>query len=112
MEDIIEKLRLIDYETNFVKKYKKQKISKFFFASNLSQNKPVTPNHNNPNENINIVQFTYFFELCYWLIAIIKQVRIFNYRQELNIKRIKTRNKISQIRQNQTFRASTSNTHS
>jgi serine/threonine protein kinase len=93
MEDICEKLRLIDYENSFCKKYRKEVVSKFFFACNCNLNsggaagsgsgsKPTTPNSNSHNSNIpnnsNInSQFIYFYELCNWLLLLIKQVIIF-----------------------------------
>lgn len=79
MEDICEKLRLIDYENTFCKKYRKEVISRFYFACNcnIQSSKPSTPNSNQPNNsNTNLnVQFIYFYELCNWLLLLIKQVK-------------------------------------
>jgi hypothetical protein len=81
MEDIIEKLRLLDYEKNFCFKFKKDTFSKFYFACSTNSYKPVTPNTNslnnqNTNNNINVNQFISFYELSYWLMLIIKNVRL------------------------------------
>jgi hypothetical protein len=89
MEDIIEKLRLLNYEECFCKKYKKEIISKFYFACSI--NTRMNPNKNrilspsayraddNSEEALEIqkstrIQFGLFYELSYWLITIIKQV--------------------------------------
>ncbi len=75
MEDISEKLRLIDYENNFCRKNKKDLIGKFYFAHNMNitSSKPSTPSSNNSIQNY---QFVYFYELCNWLLVLIKQVMI------------------------------------
>ncbi len=65
MEDISEKLRLIDYEISFCKKFKRNYINKFFFA--------CYQNHNSNTSEVS-PQFVYFFELCNWLMFLIKQV--------------------------------------
>lgn len=89
MEDIIEKLRLLNYEKCFCRKYNKQIISKFFFACNLNlnsslKNRILSPSLLRPDDTSeaaleaqkNILnQFGLFYELSYWLINIIKQVK-------------------------------------
>jgi hypothetical protein len=96
MEDIIEKLRLLNYEICFCEKYKKEIISKFFFACNLNMNTPqknriLSPSSIRPGDTSeeaieaqkNIQnQFGLFYELSYWLIGIIKQVKyLFRYKR-------------------------------
>ena len=66
MEDICEKLRLIDYENAYCKKFKRAYINKFYFACNQNTQNTTT-NELNP-------QFVYFYELCNWLVVLIKQV--------------------------------------
>lgn len=98
MEDIIEKLRLLNYEICFCRKFKKEIISKYFFACNLNNSgknrimSPISPanvgnssvpsspskkddypTENNDDKRFN--QFALFYELSYWLINIIKQVK-------------------------------------
>jgi serine/threonine protein kinase len=65
MEDIVEKLRLINYEYAFCKRYRKEFISKYFFACGINKN------NSNTEER---PQFAYFYEICNWLISLIKQV--------------------------------------
>lgn len=81
MEDIFEKLRLINYEISFCDKFKKDTVCKYYFACNLNfGSKPTTPIINNQNiYNINqnpstSPQFIYFYEICNWLTFLIKQV--------------------------------------
>jgi hypothetical protein len=79
MEDICEKLRLMDYENTFCKKYKKGLICKFYFAtacnSNLNNGNKVTQNNNNTNQTQSLPQqFIIFYELSYWLMLLVKQV--------------------------------------
>jgi serine/threonine protein kinase len=57
MEDIAEKLNLLDYRNNFCIPRKKDPLSKSFFASSEPGEKP---------------KFNYFIELAYWLIFLIK----------------------------------------
>jgi hypothetical protein len=74
MEDIMEKLKLLDYENTFCRKYKKEIINKFFFACCNGQ-KPSTNNLiKNSESGYKTSQFVYFFELNNWLISLIKQV--------------------------------------
>ncbi len=89
MEDIIEKLRLLNYEICFCKKYKKEIISKFYFACNLNlssilKNRILSPSAIRPDDISEEAleaqkntqnQFGLFFELSYWLLNIIKQVK-------------------------------------
>ena len=76
MEDILEKLKLINYEEVFCRKYKKELISRFYFSCSLNGiSKPCTPNNSNKDFNPNIpTQLIYFYEISYWLITMIKQV--------------------------------------
>jgi hypothetical protein len=91
MEDIIEKLRLLNYEECFCKKYKKEIISKFYFACSINikvnsvKNRILSPSANRPDDNseesqeiqkATKKQFGLFYEISYWLINIIKQVLI------------------------------------
>lgn len=74
MEDILEKLKLIDFEENFCKKYNKDPITKFSFSCSI-YGKPNTGgilSGNALNSNNN-VQFALFYELCNWLFGLIKQ---------------------------------------
>ena len=59
MEDIVEKLNLLEYRTQFCAIKKLKPISKSYFALNESY---VTK-----QEKLN-----YFVELCYWIIGLIK----------------------------------------
>ena len=107
MEDIIEKLRLLNYEDNFCRKYNKEIISKFYFAcsinikNNAIKNRILSPSAYRPDDNseearemqISIrKQFGLFYEVSYWLINIIKQVFIYliiALDQNINIKNLK-----------------------
>jgi len=71
MEDIVEKLRLLDYENTYCKKYKKEIINKFYFASSLTHKQISNKNSEIVSNNY---QFAYFYELSNWLISLIKQV--------------------------------------
>lgn len=89
MEDIIEKLRLLNYEICFCQKYEKEIISKYFFACNLNlssglKNRILSPSAVRPGDTSEEAleaqkntqnQFSLFYELSYWLINIIKQVK-------------------------------------
>lgn len=74
MEDILEKLRLINYEINYCKKFKKELMTKYTFSCNI-YGKPNTPGvlsfEGSSNMN-NLSQFRTFYDLCSWLIYIIK----------------------------------------
>ncbi len=76
MEDILEKLKLINYEDTFCKKYKREQISRFYFACSLNGlSKPCTPNTSNKDFNPTISpQLIYFYEISNWLMMLIKQV--------------------------------------
>jgi hypothetical protein len=66
MEDNLEKLRLLNYEKIFCKKFNKPPVNKFYFAYNMNQK----------NEYGTSIQFIYFYELSNWLISLIKQVYV------------------------------------
>lgn len=57
MDDIIEKLHLLDYLKNFCYKNKKKPISRTYFAMYA---------HNEPTEE----KVRYFVELSYWLMSL------------------------------------------
>ena len=78
MEDILEKLKLLNYENNYCLKFNKSFITKYTFSCNV-YGKPNTPgllkfnNSNNLNsDNRSLKQFVIFYDLCKWLITIIK----------------------------------------
>lgn len=64
MDDVVEKLRLLNYENTYCKKFNKVQINKFYFASEVSEAKSDSVNS----------QFIYFYELSNWLLLLIKQV--------------------------------------
>ena len=84
MDDLIEKLRLLNYEINFCQKHNHDIINKYYFACNMYgfnfENKENTTKETYP------VQFAYFFDLCNWLMALIKQNANINILQEIDIK--------------------------
>ena len=84
MDDLIEKLRLLNYEINFCQKHNHEIINKYYFACNMYgfnfDNKENTTKETYP------VQFAYFFDLCNWLMALIKQNANINILQEIDIK--------------------------
>jgi len=53
MDDIIEKLRLLNYEPEFCRKRNRKPLSRIFFS------------YEGENED----KFSYFYELCYWLMS-------------------------------------------
>lgn len=57
MDDIIEKLHLLDYLKKFCPKYNRKPISRTYFAIK-SENEPTD------------LKVRYFFELSYWLIGL------------------------------------------
>ena len=57
MDDIMEKLRLLDYERKFCVSYHRTQISRVYFSHPSKAND----------------QFPYFYELTYWLIAVNRQ---------------------------------------
>ncbi|MCQ2816851.1 MAG: protein kinase [archaeon] len=71
MDDIFEKLRLIDYEENFCKKYKHPVINKFYFACSVFGYGANDENFQSNEDSLK--QFSYFYNLSNWLIGIINQ---------------------------------------
>ena len=74
MEYILEKLHLINYESNYSKKFKKELFTKYSFSCNVF-GKPNTPGvlTTEVTSNINYVsQFYSFYDLSQWLIQIVK----------------------------------------
>lgn len=57
MDDILEKLHLLDYLNNFCKKRNKKPISRTYFAIK-SEKEPT-------DEKVR-----YFVEICYWLLSL------------------------------------------
>ena len=84
MEDMIEKLRLLNYEINFCQKNNHEIINKYFFACNMYGYN--FDNKDNQTKETYPVQFAYFFDLCNWLIALIKQNVNINILQEIDVK--------------------------
>ena len=84
MDDLIEKLRLLNYEINFCQKHNHDIINKYYFACNMYgfnfENKENTTKETYP------VQFAYFFFFFNWLMALIKQNANINILQEIDIK--------------------------
>jgi hypothetical protein len=70
MDDINEQLTMINYETHFCKKYKRQKINRVYFALPITGNIFTTNNQNIEN----YTQFTMLMEISFWLIHLIKEV--------------------------------------
>jgi hypothetical protein len=60
MDDITEKLSLLDYETLFCKGWKQKKISKIYFA------------HGATGEDQN-QRCNYFYDMIYWLMSMNKE---------------------------------------
>lgn len=66
MDDIIEKLSLLDYETSFCKVWRHKRISRIYFAHPPHFGEDV-------NQRVNV-----FFDMCYWLMNMNKEkVRAF-----------------------------------
>ena len=61
MDDIIEKLSLLDYENSFCKGYKKKRISRIYFAHEPHMGEDT-------NQRIN-----YLYDMCYWLMNMNKE---------------------------------------
>ena len=61
MDDIIEKLSLLDYETSFCKVWKHKRISRIYFAHPPHFGEDGTQRAN------------YFFDMCYWLMSMNKE---------------------------------------
>ena len=84
MDDMIEKLRLLNYEINFCQKHNHEIINKYYFACNMYGYN--FDNKDNPSKETYPVQFAYFFDLCNWLMALIKQNANINILQEIDLK--------------------------
>ena len=84
MDDLIEKLRLLNYEINFCQKHNHEIINKYYFACNIYGFN--FDNKENPTKESYPIQFAYFFDLCNWLMALIKQNANINILQEIDIK--------------------------
>ena len=66
MDDITEKLSLLDYENQFCKGWKQKKISRIYFAHPNSGDDPL-------------YRANYFYDIVYWLMSLNKdKVRIIN----------------------------------
>ena len=61
MDDIIEKLSLLDYETSFCRGWKKKRISRIYFAHPPHFGEDATTRAN------------YLFDICYWLMSMNKE---------------------------------------
>ena len=61
MDDIIEKLSLLDYETSFCKGWKKKRISRIYFAHPPHMGEDAT------------IRANYIFDICYWLMTMNKE---------------------------------------
>lgn len=59
MDDISEKLSLLDYENSFCKGWKQKKISRIYFA-------------NEKGEDDQIAKSNYFYDMAYWLMSLNK----------------------------------------
>ena len=84
MDDMIEKLRLLNYEINFCQKHNHEIINKYYFACNI-----YGFNYDNKENSLKEtypVQFAYFYDLSNWLMALIKQNANINILQEIDIK--------------------------
>ena len=84
MDDMIEKLRLLNYEINFCQKHNHEIINKYYFACNIYGFN--FDNKDNPTKESYPVQFAYFFDLSNWLMALIKQNVNINILQEIDVK--------------------------
>ena len=84
MDDLIEKLRLLNYEINFCQKHNHEIINKYYFACNIYGFN--FDNKENSTKETYPLQFAYFFDLCNWLMALIKQNANINILQEIDIK--------------------------
>ena len=84
MDDLIEKLRLINYEINFCQKHNHEIINKYYFACNIYGFN--FDNKENSTKETYPVQFVYFYDLSNWLMALIKQNANINILQEIDIK--------------------------
>jgi hypothetical protein len=59
MDDIIEKLSLLDYENSFCKGWKQKKVSRIYFAHGSTGEDPV-------------MRAGYFYDIVYWLMSLNK----------------------------------------
>ena len=84
MDDLIEKLRLLNYEINFCQKHNHEIINKYYFACNIYGFN--FDNKENSTKETYPVQFAYFYDLSNWLMALIKQNANINILQEIDIK--------------------------
>ena len=84
MDDMIEKLRLLNYEINFCQKHNHEIINKYYFACNIYGFN--FDNKENSTKETYPVQFAYFYDLSNWLMALIKQNANINILQEIDIK--------------------------
>ena len=84
MDDMIEKLRLLNYEINFCQKYNHEIINRYYFAFNMYGFN--FDNKDNASKESYPVQFAYFYDLSNWLIALIKQNANINILQEIDVK--------------------------
>ena len=84
MDDLIEKLRLLNYEINFCQKHNHEIINKYYFACNIYGFN--FDNKENSTKEAYPLQFAYFFDLCNWLMALIKQNANIIILQEIDIK--------------------------
>ena len=84
MDDLIEKLRLLNYEISFCQKHNHDIINKYYFACNIYgfnfDNKENSKKESYP------IQFAYFYDLCNWLMALIKQNANINILPEIDVK--------------------------
>ena len=59
MDDISEKLMLLDYENGFCRGWKQKKVSRIYFAHEPHKEDPVGRAH-------------YFYDMVYWLMSLNK----------------------------------------
>jgi serine/threonine protein kinase len=84
MDDMVEKLRLLNYEINFCQKHNHEIINKYYFAFNMYGFN--LDNKDNASKESYPIQFAYFYDLANWLIALIKQNANINILQEIDVK--------------------------
>ena len=84
MDDMVEKLRLLNYEINFCQKHNHDIINKYYFAFNMYGFN--FDNKDNASKESYPVQFAYFYDLANWLMALIKQNANINILQEIDVK--------------------------
>lgn len=100
MEDILEKLKLLDYENTYCRKFKKETFTKYTFSCNVF-GKPNTPgvlSFENKNSGMNnFPQFKAFYDLCKWLIYIIEnKIKLNNlYLEEISPNIFDNKSKLS-----------------